>query len=127
MTERDERLYFAEILEAIDRIITHTSGGREAFFDDAKTQDAAIRNIEIIGEAVRGVSQSTRLDHPEIPWTKIAGTRDRVIHAATSRWTSGSSGRSWRKSWLAFASTSRRFFRRADREWHGPPGLISGT
>jgi uncharacterized protein with HEPN domain len=45
MTQRDERLYFAEILEAIDRIITYTSGGREAFFDDAKTQDAVIRNI----------------------------------------------------------------------------------
>jgi uncharacterized protein with HEPN domain len=80
MAQRDERLYFAEILEAIDRIVTYTNEGREAFFGDAMIQDAVIRNIEIIGEAVRGVSQSTRQAHPEIPWSSIAGTRDRVIH-----------------------------------------------
>jgi hypothetical protein len=51
MTQRDERLYFAEILE------------REAFFSDPRTQDAVIRNIEIIGEGVRGVSQATRRAH----------------------------------------------------------------
>lgn len=43
-------------------------------------QDAVVRNIEIIGEGVRGVSQETRNAHPEIPWRKITGTRDRVIH-----------------------------------------------
>ena len=43
-------------------------------------QDAAVRNIEIIGEAIRGVTEATRHAHPEIPWKKIAGTRDRVIH-----------------------------------------------
>jgi uncharacterized protein with HEPN domain len=80
MAQRDERLYFAEILEAIDRFVTYTNEGREAFFGDAMIQDAVIRNIEIIGEAVRGVSQSTRQAHPEIPWSSIAGTRDRVIH-----------------------------------------------
>jgi uncharacterized protein with HEPN domain len=80
MTQRDERLYFAEILEAIDRVVAYTTGGREAFFSDPKTQDAVIRNIEIIGEAVRGVSQATRRAHPEVPWSNITGTRDRVIH-----------------------------------------------
>lgn len=80
MTQRDERLYFAEILDAIDRIVSYTAAGREAFLGDPKTQDAVIRNIEIIGEAVRGVSQVTRLANPEVPWTKITGTRDRVIH-----------------------------------------------
>ena len=39
-----------------------------------------IRNIEVMGEAVRGVSDATRQAHPQIPWGKIAGTRDRVIH-----------------------------------------------
>jgi uncharacterized protein with HEPN domain len=80
MTQRDERLYFAEILEAINRIVAYTASGREAFFGDPKTQDAVIRSIEIIGEAVRGVSQATRRAHPEVPWSNIAGTRDRVIH-----------------------------------------------
>jgi uncharacterized protein with HEPN domain len=47
---------------------------------DPKTQDAVIRNIEIIGEAVKRLSAATREAHPEVPWSKIAGTRDRIIH-----------------------------------------------
>jgi uncharacterized protein with HEPN domain len=39
-----------------------------------------IRNIEVIGEAIRGVLPATRAGHPEVPWKQIAGTRDRVIH-----------------------------------------------
>jgi hypothetical protein len=80
MAQRDERLYLAEILEAIDRALQYTGAGREAFFDDPKTQDAVVRNIEVIGEAVRGLSEATRRAHPEVPWSKISGTRDRVIH-----------------------------------------------
>ncbi len=80
MPERDEKLYFAEILDAVDRALQYTREGREAFFADPKTQDAVIRNIEIIGEAVKGVSEPTRRAHPEVPWSQIAGTRDRVIH-----------------------------------------------
>jgi uncharacterized protein with HEPN domain len=78
--ERDERVYLGDILSAIERVIAYTKGGRQEFFADSKTQDAVIRNIEVMGEAVRGVSQPTRQAHPEIPWGKIAGTRDRVIH-----------------------------------------------
>jgi uncharacterized protein with HEPN domain len=80
MAERDERLYLVEILGAIDRALEYTGSGREAFFTDSKTQDAVIRNIEVIGEAVKGVTEATRRLHPEVPWSKIAGTRDRVIH-----------------------------------------------
>ena len=43
-------------------------------------QDAVVRNLEVIGEAVKGLSEETRRARPEIPWKKIAGTRDRVIH-----------------------------------------------
>lgn len=39
-----------------------------------------MRNLSIIGEAIRGVSEATRSAHSEVPWRKIAGTRDRVIH-----------------------------------------------
>jgi len=42
--------------------------------------DAVIRNLEVMGEAVRQVSATTRSAHPDIPWRQIAGTRDRVIH-----------------------------------------------
>jgi uncharacterized protein with HEPN domain len=80
MPERDERLYLDDIVQAIDRILSYTTGGRDAFFADSRTQDAVIRNIEVIGEAIRGVSPATRTGHPEVPWKQIAGTRDRVIH-----------------------------------------------
>jgi uncharacterized protein with HEPN domain len=80
MAQRDERLYLSEIVDAIDRALKYTSQGRTAFFADPKTQDAVIRNIEIIGEAVKRLSGTTREAHPEVPWSKMAGTRDRIIH-----------------------------------------------
>ena len=78
--ERDERLYLSDIVTAIDRILEYTAAGRQTFLDDRLTQDAVVRNIEILGEAARHVSDATRQANPQIPWNKIVGTRDRVIH-----------------------------------------------
>jgi hypothetical protein len=78
--ERDERLYLADISGAIDRILRYTASGREAFFRDPMTQDAVLRNLEVVGEAVKGVGEGIRAAHPQVPWKKIAGMRDRVIH-----------------------------------------------
>jgi len=50
------------------------------FVQDTKTQDAVIRNIEIIGEATKNISEPVKIDNPSIPWKQIAGTRDRLIH-----------------------------------------------
>jgi uncharacterized protein with HEPN domain len=80
VNERDEAVYLADILDAARRILSYTAGGRAEFFSDPRTQDAVIRNLEVMGEAVRGVSESTRRAHTEVPWARIAGTRDRVIH-----------------------------------------------
>jgi uncharacterized protein with HEPN domain len=66
--------------DAVERILRYTVAGREAFLADPMVQDAVIRNLEVMGEAVRRVSAGTRSAHPEIPWKQIAGTRDRVIH-----------------------------------------------
>jgi uncharacterized protein with HEPN domain len=57
-----------------------TTDGREAFLSDGKTQDAVIRNVEIIGQAVKGVSDGTRALEPAVPWRQIAGMRDKLIH-----------------------------------------------
>ena len=80
MRKRNERLFLTDIRDAIDRILEYTSEGRVAFMDSPMVQDAVVRNLEILGEAVKGVDSTTREAHPEIPWKKIAGTRDRVIH-----------------------------------------------
>ena len=47
--------------------------GREAFLADKMIQDAVIRNLEVIGEAVKNLSSDLRDQHPDIPWTRIAG------------------------------------------------------
>ena len=79
-SSRTERLYLADIRDAIDKILRYTSAGREAFASDERTQDAVLRNIEIIGEAVRGVTDETRAAHSDVPWKEMAGMRDRIIH-----------------------------------------------
>ncbi|MGH2911341.1 MAG: HepT-like ribonuclease domain-containing protein [Solirubrobacteraceae bacterium] len=77
---KDERTYLLHAIEAIDAIVSYTVDGREAFYADGKTRDAVIRNIEIIGQAVKGVSDATRALEPDIPWRQIAGMRDKLIH-----------------------------------------------
>ncbi len=77
---KDERARLRHAIDAVDAIQRYTADGREAFFLDDKTQDAVIRNIEILGQAVKGISDDTRALEPEIPWRKIAGMRDKLIH-----------------------------------------------
>jgi len=77
---KDERVYLHHAIEAIDAILRYTADGRDAFFADRKTQDAVIRNIEIIGQAVKGICEETRMLEPAAPWRQIAGIRDKLIH-----------------------------------------------
>ena len=80
MPPRDERFFLEDIRTAIDRIAQYASGGRDHFMATTETQDAIIRNLEIIGEASKRLSPETRDRAPEVPWTAIAGTRDRLAH-----------------------------------------------
>jgi uncharacterized protein with HEPN domain len=77
---KDDQLYLGHILEAADRIVTYGQCGEEAFRRDLMIQDAVIRNLQVMGEAVKKVSDDTRASHPEVPWRDIAGMRDRVVH-----------------------------------------------
>jgi uncharacterized protein with HEPN domain len=77
---KDDRIYLAHIREAIAHVGRYTSSGRDAFMNDRMQQDAVIRNLEIIGEAVKHLPDETRQQRPEIPWRRIAGMRDRLTH-----------------------------------------------
>jgi uncharacterized protein with HEPN domain len=81
MSDRTDHEFLSDIREAIRRLSAYTSGmAYEAFLEDLKTQDAVIRNTEIIGEAAKNLSPELRAEYPEIPWKSMAGARDRLIH-----------------------------------------------
>lgn len=78
---RDYKVYLQDILEAISKIRQFTAGlDLSAFSQDAKTLDAVVRNLEIIGEAVKHLPDDVRTRSSEVDWKKIAGLRDILIH-----------------------------------------------
>lgn len=81
MYKRDAQLYLTDIQESIARIEDYTRDFTfENFKNDFKTQDAVIRNFEIIGEAAANLSEEFRDKYGEIPWSQIIGMRNKVVH-----------------------------------------------
>ena len=77
---KDDRLYLIHIQESIDRIEEYVINGKESFFADAKTQDAVVRNLQILAESTQRLSQKLKADHSEVDWKKIAGFRNILVH-----------------------------------------------
>ncbi len=69
---KSDRLYLEHIRECIEKILQFTSDGKDAFIQDPRTQDAVIRNFEVIGEAAKRVSDEVRTKYPDIQWADIA-------------------------------------------------------
>ena len=81
MSKREDVELLSDIREAITRIRAYIKGmGYGEFLNDTKTQDAVVRNLEIIGEATKNLSNELRGEYTEIPWKQQARLRDRLIH-----------------------------------------------
>jgi len=81
MVERDYRDYLQDIIDAINDIGNFIEGMTfDDFKKDKKTVNAVIRSIEVIGEATKKIPDSVRDKNPPIPWKKMAGMRDKMIH-----------------------------------------------
>jgi uncharacterized protein with HEPN domain len=76
---KSDAVYLQHILDAIDKIESYVTVGRDVFMSTSHWQDAVIRQFEIIGEATKGLSRKLRSSHPEVIWQRIAGLRDLLI------------------------------------------------
>lgn len=78
--KHEEQLYFIHMLECIYKIESFTTGGIEAFLHSVLIRDAVYRNLEVLGEAATHVGTATRKNLSNIPWRKIVGMRNVLIH-----------------------------------------------
>ena len=78
---KDDMVYIRHVSDALGKIIDYTGGmNKKEFISSSKTQDAVIRQFEIVGEATKQLSKTFRDQNPEVPWKKLAGLRDKLIH-----------------------------------------------
>ena len=81
MSKRTDKEFLLDIQEAIRRIELYIKGlNYQDFSQKIETQDAVVRNLEIIGEAVKNISSNLRGKYKDIQWREIAGMRDKIIH-----------------------------------------------
>ena len=79
--KKDDTVYLRHILDAIELIEEYTKEMSEnEFLSNSMAHDAVVRQIEIIGEAARNISDNFRVLHPNLPWGKMVGIRNKIIH-----------------------------------------------
>ena len=81
MRGKNPKIFLEDILKSIERIELYTKGKtKKEFLDNYEKQDAIIKRLEVIGEAVKKYSIRNKEKHPEIPWKDMAGMRNVLIH-----------------------------------------------
>ncbi len=81
MFNRTDREFILDMLLSCRRILEYTEGmDFDDFEKDDRTIDAVVRNIEILGEAVKNLTSKIKEKYPEVEWNEIARTRDKIIH-----------------------------------------------
>lgn len=78
---RDYKLFIKDLLECINKIEDFVGEmSFDEFMKDEKTKSAVVREIEVMGEAVKNIPSSIRERYKDIPWNQMAKTRDKIIH-----------------------------------------------
>jgi len=78
---KDYKILITHILDCIEKIQDYTKGiTKKEFLKSTQIQDAVMRRIEIIGEAVKNIPEEIKARYPDIPWKRTAGMRDILIH-----------------------------------------------
>lgn len=81
MSKRDWSLLIGDMLESMDRTASYIQGIEwEGFMAGARTQDAVVRNLEILGEAANLLPPELRDRAPDVDWRGVIGLRNRLIH-----------------------------------------------
>lgn len=81
MSSRSSKLLIEDIWDSMEKIARYVIGmDLNSFQQDDRTIDAVVRNLEIIGEAANRLPESFKLQYAEIPWRKIVGLRNRIVH-----------------------------------------------
>ena len=79
---RGTTMYLRDIIDAMDDIESFVEGmSFDEFKEDKKTFHACVRNLEIMGEAVKNLPEYLKDEHDDVPWREVAGMRDKVVHA----------------------------------------------
>ena len=80
MNPSDPRAYLGHVRNALTRILESTRNGRDDVLTSPIIQDAAVRNLEAVGQAVQRLDEAAKLRAADVPWRRIAGMRDVLVH-----------------------------------------------
>jgi uncharacterized protein with HEPN domain len=77
---KSQRAYVQHVIECIARIAEDSAPGRNVVFASRTLQDAIVRNLQVLCESTQRIDEPSKIRHPEIDWTSIAGMRNVLVH-----------------------------------------------